>query len=98
MDDDLYPLDGAAFRTEPKEQVDERKLEISKAQAAAPILEDIIERFEDKIDFYNSVDSIPPEVKTDPQKFLIIHNANELTRNNLIAEVDWLKGLLEDQR
>src|ERR1017187_8749257 len=94
----LYPLDGAAFKTEPEEQTDEAKLEVAKAQSAGPILRDIIERFRQKIDFYNSVDSIPAEVKTNPQQFLIIHNANELTRDNLIAEVEWLEGLLEEQR
>lgn len=99
-DDNLYPLDGAPFVSpipaEPLEQKEERAAERGKALAALPMLEGIIDRFQEKIAFYDSVSSIPAEVKTDPTKFLIMHNANELTMNNLIAELDWLEGLVDD--
>ncbi len=95
-EDDIYPLDGAAFLSEPREQVDERNKEKGKALAALPLLEDIIERLQNRIDYYGSVDAIPDDVKVDPKAFLIIHNANELTRNNLRAEKENLEGMIDD--
>lgn len=96
-EDNLYPLNGAAFApTEPIEQQQERDAEKGKLLEALPLVEDIINHFKDRVDFYGSVDSIPDEVKTKPDEFLIIHNANQLVRDNLVVEIEWLEGLLAE--
>jgi hypothetical protein len=97
QEDNIYPLDGAPFApTEPVDQVNDRNAEKAKLMEALPLVQDIIDRFKEKIAFFGSVDSIPEAVKTKPKQFLIVHNANELTRDNLRAEMEWLEGLLED--
>lgn len=94
--DDLYPLDGGAFVPEPAEQVEERNKEKGETLAALPMLESIIGRFAEKIAFYDSVDSIPEAIKLQPETFVRVVEANKLTRNNLIAEKEWLEGLIDE--
>lgn len=92
--DDIAPNDGALIPREPKEQEVDRKKERAETLQALPVLIEIVKHLTEQVEFYESVDSIPPEVKTDPEKFLIVHNANELTRNNLRAELEWVEELL----
>lgn len=97
QEDDVMPNDGTYFvPREPEQQLIERSKEKAKTLEALPILKDLLERLEERVAFYGSVDSIPSEVKTDPQQFLIVHNANELVRDNLRAEIEYITGLLED--
>ncbi len=96
MDEDLMPNDGTFFfPREPKDQVLARKAEKAKTLEVLPILKELLKQFERDIEFYGSIDSIPPEVKTDPGKFLIVHNANELTRNALMAKKEYIESLLD---
>lgn len=96
MDDDLMPNDGGVFALrEPEQQAVERKKEKAHTLEALPILKDLLTRLEERIAFYGSVDSIADEVKTKPKQFLIVHNSNQLTRDNLRAEMEWITGLLE---
>ncbi len=94
----LYPLDGAAFTTDPEPQVDEAKLEKAKAQAAGPLLEDIIERFDEQIDLLSRISSIPHETKMDTDKLLMNFHANDIAMRFLVGQKEWLEALLEDQR
>lgn len=94
--DDVMPNDGTYFAPrEPEQQVIARQKEKAKTLEALPILKDLLKRLNERVDFYGSVDSIPDDVKTSPKQFLIIHNANELTRDNLRAEMEFIAGLLE---
>lgn len=96
--DNLYPNDSTylgGVPKEPAEQDVERKKEKSRTLEALPILKEIIERLQLRIDFYGSVDAMPDELKTQPTKFMNRHTANELTRNNLRDEKEYLEGLLE---
>jgi hypothetical protein len=96
-DDNLMPNDGAVFSLrEPEQQSVDRKKEKAQTLEALPVLKDLLERLNERIAFYGSVDAIPDEVKTDPKQFLIVHNANELTRDNLRSEVEWINGLVEE--
>jgi hypothetical protein len=95
--DDVMPNDGTYFGLRvPEQQVIDRQKEKARTLEALPILKDLLDRLEERIAFYASVDSIPSEVKTDPAQFLIVHNANELVRDNLRAEKEWITGLLEE--
>ena len=96
MDDDLYPNDGTYFLPrEPKEQRIARKKENAKVLESIDVITDLIKHLDDRIAFYASVDSIPAEVKVNPDQFLIMHNANEQTRNNLNQERELLISILD---
>lgn len=95
--DNLMPNDGSLFSLrEPEEQVVDRKKEKARTLEALPILKDLLTRLQERVAFYGCVDSIPDEVKTKPKQFLIVHNSNQLTRDNLRAEIEWITGLLEE--
>lgn len=96
--DDLYPNDGAnlgGVPKEPPEQDVERKKEKAQTLEALPILKAIVERLEERIAFYQSVDSIPASVKSEPVKFMNMHNSNELTRDNLKNEKEYIQSLID---
>ena len=98
QEDNLYVNDGTYFGgvpIEPPEQAIARKKERASTLEVLPILKAIVSQLEHDIDFYGSVDAIPSEVKLDPEKFLMVYNANELTRNVLRAKKDWIEGLIE---
>lgn len=96
MEDDMYPNDGVYFLPkEPKDQVIARQKEKAETLEAIRVLEEAIARFEDKIKFYGSVDAMPVEVKTDPAKFMNMHNSNQMTRDNLVVEKEYLEDLLK---
>ena len=82
-------------REEPS-QVIGRKHEKANTLESLKILQQVSDQLKDDIAFYGSVDSIPPEVKTDPKQFLIVHNANELVRNSLLKKKEYIDGLLTD--
>lgn len=96
MNDDVYPNDGSYYLPrEPKDQRIGRKKEQAKALEKQDILSELIQRLDNRISFYASVDSIPADVKADPEAFLIMHNANEQTRNNLSDEREYIVSLLD---
>ncbi len=94
----MYPNDGTflgGVPTEPVEQTVARKKEKAQTLQVLPILKEIIEQLETDIAFYGSVDSIPANVKSKPREFLIVHNANELTRNVLQSKKEWIESLMD---
>lgn len=97
MDDDVYPNDGSSFfmAREPKDQIIARKKENAKLLESINVLRDVVERLEARIDFYGSVDAMPTEAKADPTMFMNMHNANELVRECLIAEKEYLQQLID---
>jgi len=99
MDDDLYPNDGTfigGVQPEPADQRIARKKEKAQTLQALPILEELVQHLKEKVAFYGSIDAMPDDVKTDPKQFLIVHNANELTRDNLRAELEYIEGLVQE--
>jgi hypothetical protein len=95
--DNVMPNEGSVFYPhEPKQQAIDRKKERARTLEALPILKDLLKRLEQRITFYESIYSIPEEVRTDPQQFLIVHNANTLMVQNLKAEAEWIQDLLEN--
>lgn len=95
-EDNVMPNDGTYFSpTEPEEQAIGRKKEKAQTLEALPILKELIEHFEDQIEFLGSVDAMPKAVKTDPTKFMNVHNANEMARKVLISEKEYIESLLD---
>jgi hypothetical protein len=94
MDSDLGNSETSYFNLdEPVEQKKERKDEKAKVQGGRALLEEMIERWEEKVMFYDSVDSIPSEVRGDAQKFMLTVNVNALTKQNLLGELNYLEAL-----
>lgn len=96
-DVNLYPSGGAPFLpTEDIEQVNERKAEKAKVYTALPLIKEILERFDERIKFYDSVHSIPDATLVKPQEFMHLAAAHKLTGQCLQMEKDYLEGLIED--
>ena len=83
--DDVMPNDGTYF-AKPKEQVLSRKKEQAKVLQGLDMLKDMIERLDERIEFYNKTTSIPDTVRTDKEQFMAVSNSYSLTAKNLIAE------------
>lgn len=81
--------------SEPVEQKIERNEEKAKVQGGRALLLELIDRWTDKVEFYDSIDSIPKEVRADEKKFMLTVNTNDLTKQNLIAELSYLESLKE---
>lgn len=99
MDEDLYPNDGQVFYPrEPQDQVNARRSEKAKTLQGMAVLKDVVKRLETRIAFYESVDAMPDEVKADPVQFMNMHNANQMTRDNLKAEKEYIEQLIDSAR
>jgi hypothetical protein len=98
QDDNVMPNDGTFLGGVPREPADQavaRKKETASTLESIAVLKNILKRLDERIEFYGSVDSIPDHVKLDVEKFLIQHNANELTRSNLRDEKEFIEGVIE---
>lgn len=96
VEDNVMPNDGTYFTpAEPEEQAISRKKEKAHTLEALPILKDLLEHFDEQINFLGSVDAMPKSVKTDPVKFMNVHNANELARKVLTSEKEYIESLIE---
>jgi hypothetical protein len=94
MDDDLMPNDGTFYHlTEPEEQKQEESEERAKAIQGMALLEELIERLNTRITFYDSLNSIAPDVKDTPEQHLRACIAGQMTKQNLIQEKEYMEGL-----
>jgi hypothetical protein len=96
--DDLYPNDGSfmgGVPLEPLDQAIERRKERAQAMEASNVIKDMLQRLDERIDFYQRHSNIPDEIRTDPQAFLIISNSYTATADALISEKEWIEGILE---
>lgn len=96
--DNLMPKSGQYFGIPQEDQdlISERQTESAKVFNALPLIQEILDRFEERIAFYSSVDSIPEEIHTKPDEFMHAVAANKLAKDNLISEKEYLEGLLDD--
>jgi hypothetical protein len=78
---------------EPKSQKVERINEEAKARAGLKLLEDMIQRFEKRIEFYNSLEAIDVDISDDPLLHQKKAHAAQITAENLTQERDYLVGL-----
>jgi hypothetical protein len=93
---DLYPADGIHYQPEvPKEAVEKLAKAREKATNGKKLLTDLIARFEKRIAFYDSVKSIPADVRADKERFAFTVHGNEVTQLNLISEKNYLESLLK---
>ena len=75
---------------EPADQKKQRIEEEMKVNEGIQLLEDMIKRWDERITFYDSLDSIDVDPTTHPEEHLRQVIANKQTRNNLIQEKEYL--------
>lgn len=96
--DDVMPNDGTylgGVPREPAEQEVAKKKEKAKVLEGLAILKIIVARLEQKVDYFERHSNLPDEVRTDPQKFLIMSNSYTMTADNLRAEKEYIQSLLD---
>ena len=97
MEDNLMPGDNTyAPLREPVEQEIERKKEKADTLQALPILEDLLNRIEDKVKFYQDVRNIDDGIRLDPKTFLIAHNTNAGLAHGWQQELNWIQEIIDE--
>jgi hypothetical protein len=93
--DEMYPNDGMYFMpSEPQEKTERRRKARSKAKANENILQDVIDRLEKQVAFFQSNLSITDAVISDAALLQARIIANKETAINLQAEINYWKGVL----
>lgn len=96
MDDDMYPNDGAfmgGVPLEPRDQVIDRKKEKAQTLEALKLAEHLIQHFDERIAFRDSVESINVDIEKAPALHQKIFQVHKLLKEALQEE----KELLEEQ-
>lgn len=78
---------------EPEERKLERDEQEGKIREGIRVLEEIIARFDERIALYDSINSIPDDIKSDERKLSIAIYAKDEIVGNLQAEKDYLESL-----
>ena len=78
---------------EPADQKQERQDEKAKVKQGIKMLEEIIARFQERITFYDTLESIDVDIETQPEEHLRAVIAGKQTKANLMQEKDWLENL-----
>lgn len=96
--DNLLINDGEAFSpsAEPSKQVIEREEEITRTLAGIPRLQDEIQRLDEKIAFYQTIDAIDDAVMGDPVLFMNTVAANKIVVQILDGERTEILAKIED--
>lgn len=95
QDDDVLPNDGTYFfPREPQEQILGRKKEKAQTLEGINELKAILERLDNQVAFFDSLSSIPDEVRLDPEKFLIMHNTHTQVAEILRSEREYIADLV----
>lgn len=96
MDDAITGGSSSEFLLkEPADQAQERTEERDNVFKAYPILEGVIDRLKQRINFYKSTDSIDTSVLTDPEMFMHTVAGNKLAAENLQIELTYLEELIK---
>lgn len=83
--DDVYPENSTAFfLEEPQEQKQERKKEEGKNWAGKEQIEEIVERLEARIKYFNSPQSIDVDIKDSPE----VHQKKVFVSQGMSEELD----------
>lgn len=95
QNDDLYPNDGEFLGGVPAEPLDQllaRKQERAKTLEALPELRKMIDRLQERIEFYEKTTSI--DVDTNKEEFMITHKVYSLMAKTLMSEKEHLESLI----
>lgn len=97
MDDDLYPNQGDYFTSnEPEEQAIERNQEEAEIVNATPVIQKIIDHFNERIAFRDSIKSISVNISENPEMHQKACAVNDMLTTALRDEKELLEGLLQE--
>ena len=95
-EDNLYPTSSAYMPlVKNREDVLEESKEKASVQKSLPVIKDVIKRLQERIAFYNCIDSIDSTAMTNPDEFMHIVAAHKIVRSNLEMEKQALEELVE---
>jgi len=98
MEDDLLPNESSYYLPrEPRNQRINRAKEHANTLESVGVLKTLLERWDKKIAFYESVWSIPNEVKLIPEELTRVLNINLMIAENLKVEKEFIESLIETQ-
>lgn len=94
---DIIPegYSGQLFAEEPETQVKAKNQKRDDTLSQLPLLQEVIDRLDMRIAFYDSVDSIQVDIEADPSTFQKVHAANKLTRDNLREERNFIQSRIK---
>lgn len=97
MDDDIMPNDGSFFNPfqEPPEQKLARRKEQARALEVKPVIENIIQHFNERIAYRDTIESLAVDLLDDPAMHQKKCEVNELLKLALMEEKQMLEELLE---
>lgn len=95
VEDNLLPNEGSTYYKpeQPEERKEEESAERAKVIGGMPLIDDIIAHLDERIAFYDSIESITSDVKTKPEEHLRTVLANDMTKRSLIQEKEHWTGL-----
>ena len=93
VEDNVYPNDGRFYS--PFAEDNKVDAETKQAEVSQDILAELLAYFDERIEFYGSVDSVADTLLVAPDEFMHTIAANKLTRNNLIEVRNRVATLLE---
>ena len=91
----LGAVETAWHPTEPEVQADERTEEKGKVLEGIRLLEEVIDRMNTRIAFYDSVKSLTADLSVTPEEHLREVLAHQLVIAELTQEKEYLEGLRE---
>ena len=96
-EDNLYPTQGEHFQpnTEPEEQSIERQKEKAATLQALPVLQELVEHFDERIEFRNQLSSVEVDLEQDPALHQKMCAVNQLLAEQLRQEKQFIEDLLE---
>lgn len=93
--DNVYPNDGTYFLPrEPRSQVISRKKEKAQTLEGINELKAVVDRLQQRIDYFEKNSNISDEVRLSPDKFLIEHNTHSSIARILRSEKEYIESLL----
>lgn len=90
---DLYPNDGASFYVPEKPEVEEMSAEVSRAQLAYPILDELLAWFDERIARVNTVEAVRAEAKLRDLPIETVLEAYDIVREVLLDKRNELETM-----
>ena len=90
MSDNVYPRNGEFFHPS-QDAVKEETKRKSETAYELPNIKEALERLNERKAFFESVYSIPDDVKKNPEAFMHLYTAHELVASILAQEIETLE-------
>lgn len=86
------------FPKEPVQQAKDKEAEIKQTLEELPLLNTVVQHLDERIAFYDTLESIQVPIDTDPATFQKVVEANKLTVKNLKAERSYIINQVDKAR